>query len=91
MNATYKQVKSISNTRTLNFKFLPATSYRGSRVKIHDKWFKKSIIIPTDGLYNSACEIALAYLIDNGWSVMGCNSESQVIYMSEWNSDKQLK
>ena len=91
MNSTYKKVKSISNTRTLNFKFLPATAYKGARVKINDKWFNKSIVIPCDSLYNSACESALAYLINEGWSVMGCNSESQVIYMSEWNSDKQLK
>ena len=91
MNATYKQVKSISNTRTLNYKFLPVTDTKGARIKIIDKWFKKSVTIPFSYMYSTDYENALSYLINRGWKVQGMNTESQVIYMSEWDSDKQLK
>jgi len=91
MNDTYKQVKSFSNTRTLNYKFLPVTNTKGARIKIIDKWFKKSVTIPFSYEYSTTYENALAYLIKKGWNVAGMNTESQVIYMSRWDSDKQLK
>ena len=91
MNPTYKKVKSIGNTRTLNYKYLPVTNTKGARIKITDKWFGKSVTIPFSYQYSSDYECVLAYLIDRGWKVQGMNTESQVIYMSEWDSSKQMK
>lgn len=87
----YKKVKSFSNTRTLNYKFLSVTNTKGARIKITDKWFGKSVTIPFSYEYSSDYENALAYLISRGWKVQGMNTESKVIYMSEWDSSKQLK
>ena len=91
MNDTYKQVKSFANTRTLDYKYLSPTNHKGARIKIIDKWFKKSVTIPFSYEYSTAYENALAYLINKRWSVSGMNTESEVIYMSRWDSDKQLK
>ena len=88
---TYKKVKSFSNTRTLNYKYLGPTNTKGARIKITDKWFNKSVTIPFSYQYSSSYETAIAYLLDKGWKVQGMNTESCVIFMSEWNSDKQLK
>ena len=91
MKTTYNKVKSIVNTRTLEYKYFGPTNHRGARIKIIDRWFEKSITIPFSYEYSTAYENAIAYLIDRGWSVSGMNTEVQVIFMSEWNSQKQLK
>ena len=89
----YEQVKSIcgSDQRVLTCKYLGPTDFKGSRVKITDKRFKKSVTIPFDHLYNSTCEVAVAYLLERGWKVSGTNEDIGIIIMSEWDSEKQLK
>tara|TARA_R110002110_G_scaffold385639_2_gene597271 strand:+ start:476 stop:748 length:273 start_codon:yes stop_codon:yes gene_type:complete len=89
----YEQVKSICgfNQRILTCKYLGATSTKSSRVKITDKRFKKSVTIPFDQLYNSTCEVAVAYLLERGWQVSGTNEDLGVIIMSKWDADKQLR
>ena len=91
MKSTYKKVKSIINTRTLEYKYFGPTNHKGARIKIIDKWFNKSITIPFSYKYSTSYENAIAYLIDKGWPVSGMNTESQIIFMSDWNSDNQLK
>tara|TARA_R100000388_G_C7119904_1_gene100474 strand:- start:108 stop:386 length:279 start_codon:yes stop_codon:yes gene_type:complete len=79
------------SVRVLNFKYLGPTNTKGSRVKITDKWFGQSVTISSDYRFSSAAESAVAYLLERGWAVSGVNSESGIIIMSEWDSDKQLR
>tara|TARA_R100000458_G_C8181143_1_gene178152 strand:+ start:374 stop:652 length:279 start_codon:yes stop_codon:yes gene_type:complete len=79
------------SVRVLNFKYLGPTNTKGSRVKITDKWFGQSVTISSDYRFNNAAESAVAYLLERGWAVSGVNSESGIIIMSEWDSDKQLR
>ena len=89
----YEEVMNITgfNTRVLNFKYLGPTSHRGSRVKISDPRFNKSIIIDFDYRFNESHQVAVSYLLENGWSIAGFNSAAGVIIISEWNAEQQLK
>ena len=91
MKTTYEQVKSFSNTRVLNYKYLGPTNTKGSRIKITDKWFKKSITIPYSYEYSTGYENVLAYLINKGWKPIGMNTEYNIIFFEEWDSNQQLK
>ena len=91
MKTTHQKVMSMTNTRALQYKYFGPTNHKGARIKIIDKWYEKSITIPFSYEYSTASENAIAYLMDRGWSVSGMNTEIQVIFMSEWNTQKQLK
>ena len=86
-----RQVQSFSNTRVIHFKYLGPTNHRGARIKLTDKWFKKSKTIPFDYSFSTSYHIAISWLIQNGWNVVGMNTEDGVIFIGDWNSDKQLK
>tara|TARA_R110000824_G_scaffold202465_2_gene386727 strand:- start:38 stop:382 length:345 start_codon:yes stop_codon:yes gene_type:complete len=79
------------NMRVLQFKYLPCTERKASRVKITDPRFKQSVIIPFDSEYTHAGQVAVAYLLEKGWSVSGINSDAGVIIMTDWGSNKQLR
>tara|TARA_Y100001938_G_scaffold15916_1_gene19712 strand:+ start:35 stop:367 length:333 start_codon:yes stop_codon:yes gene_type:complete len=89
---TYRKVKELTgcNTRVLNYKYLGPTNFKGSRVKITDKRFKRSKTISYDHQFSNAVEVAVNYLLSHGWDVVGTNSDACVIIMGSWNSDKQL-
>jgi len=88
----YKQVKALTgfNTRVLNFKYLSATNHKGSRVKITDPRFKKSVTIGFNSIYDNCGEVAVEYLLKNGWAVSGINEDAGVVILSDWNPDQQL-
>ena len=86
-----RQVQSFGNTRVIHFKYLGPTNHRGARIKLTDKWFKKSKTIPFDYSFSTSYHIAISWLIQNGWNVVGMNTEDGVIFIGDWNSDKQLK
>jgi len=87
----YRLVKSFGNTRVIHFKYLGPTNHRGSRVKLTDKWFGQSKTIPFDYSFSSSYEVAINWLLKNGWNVSGMNSEDGIILIGDWSSDKQLK
>ena len=89
---TYRKVKELTgcNTRVLNYKYLGPTNFKGSRVKITDKRFKRSKTISYDHQFSNAVEVAVNYLLSQGWDVVGTNSDVGVIIMGSWDSDKQL-
>ena len=89
--ADRKKVISILNQRVLEYKFLGQTNTKPARVKIIDRWFEKSITISYDTTYNSASQVAIAYIMERGWTVCGKNTESNIIIMSDWDYDQQLK
>jgi len=77
------------NMRVLGFKYL-SPGAKGAHVKITDPRFKKSVTIPFDNEYEHAGQVAVAYLLNKGWSVAGINSDAGVIIMADWDSNKQL-
>ena len=89
---TYRKVKELTgcNTRVLNYKYLGPTNFKGSRVKITDKRFKRSKTVTFDDRFSAAAEVAVNYLLSQGWDVVGTNSDVGVIIMGSWDSDKQL-
>jgi putative transposon-encoded protein len=87
----YKKVRSFGNTRMLHYKYVGATNTKSSRIKITDKWFKKSITIPFSYEYSCTGDNVIAYLLKNNWCVSGINREDQIITIDGWDSDKQLK
>lgn len=89
---TYRKVKELTgcNTRILNFKYLGPTDFKGSRVKITDKRFERSKTVEFDHQFRTAVEVAVDYLLSQGWDVVGTNSDACVIIMGSWDSDKQL-
>ena len=88
----YKNVRDLTcwNTRALSYKYLGPTDTKGGRVKLYDKRFKRTKTIPYDDIYNSAAGVAVAYLLEHGWKVVGTNEDEGIIIMSGWDSDKQL-
>jgi len=88
----YRKVKEITgmSTRILSFKYLAPTNTKGSRVKLIDKRFNRFKTIPYDYEFNNAVEVAVNYLLSEGWNVAGINCDDSVIIMGEWDSDKQL-
>ncbi len=85
----YRLVKSFGNTRVIHFKYLGPTNHRGTRVKLTDKWFGQSKTISYDYRFSTAYEVAINWLLENGWNVTGMNSESNLILLGDWN-DKRL-
>lgn len=51
------------NMHLIEVKYIGASNTRGSRVKLTSLRFKDSVILPYDYKYNSALEIAEAWLI----------------------------
>ena len=79
-----------ATTRILTFKYLGPTNHRGARVKISDPRFKKSKTIPYNYIYNSSGEVAVDFLLVEGWKVASVGFDANVIIMSEWDADQQL-
>lgn len=82
------------NTRMLTVKYLPPTNYKGSRIKIIDRYFGKSITLGYNYQYTSALRGAVHWLIQNGWDVQAYNSEAckdeYVVVIGTWDSEQQL-
>lgn len=93
----YRAVKELTsfNTRVLNVKYLGPTNTMGSRIKIIDRHFNQSITIPFNYEFQNALQGAVAYLLNNGWSVTGFNSECHrtefIVIISNWDSTQQLR
>ena len=93
----YRVVRELTafNTRALNVKYLGPTNTKGARIKIIDRHFNQSITIPFNYEFQNALQGAVSYLLDNGWSVTGFNSECHkteyIVILSIWDSSQQLK
>lgn len=57
--------------KTFKVKFLGATNYRGSRVKITDTRLGNSVTIPYNYKFNNINEIAFDYLNSKGLEIEG--------------------
>ena len=82
------------NTRMLTVKYLSPTNTKGSRIKIIDRYFGKSITLGYNYQYTSALRGAVEWLIKNGWDVQAYNSEAckdeYVVVIGTWDSEQQL-
>ena len=88
MNDIYNEVKSIGNTRIINYKYLGPTCKKGARVKLIDMWFETSVIIPFSHLHTTSAETAMQFLIEEGWKVIGRNSISNIIIIDGCDSKR---
>lgn len=61
----------MKNYHLLQIKYLGATNYNGSRIKIISKRFEQSVTIPYDYKYDNTCEGATAYLESKGYEIIG--------------------
>ena len=59
------------NYHIIEVKYIGATNTRGSRVKMYDERFKTSKTIDFNYSFNSIDEMAIAYLKNNGFEVIG--------------------
>lgn len=67
------QANKVPNFHVLLVRYIGATNYRSARFKVRSDRFKESIVInwPYDSPLNSAVRVAAAWLIANGWKVVG--------------------
>ena len=68
----------IKNFQLFQVKYLGATNTKGSRVSIKDTRFKQLVVIPYDYSFNSAMDIAINYLKERGYNVIG-RAENEVL------------
>jgi len=55
---------NIKRYRVFSIKYLPATNFKNSRIRIIDLRFEEKVYIPYDHEYNSPWEIAVAHLLN---------------------------
>jgi len=65
--------------RVLEFKFLGPTDFKGARVKITDRRFKRSVTLPFNYEFTDAGAVAWAYLADEGWPLVAMNTAPDVL------------
>ncbi len=59
----------MKQTQAILIKYLPATTYKGSRISIKDLRFKVNTIISVDYSYNQPHEQVSKWLTDKGYTV----------------------
>jgi len=55
---------NIKRYRAFSVKYMPATNFKGSRIRIIDLRFEEKVYIPYDHEYSSPWEIAVAHLLN---------------------------
>ncbi len=70
----------LNHLRGIEIKYLPATTWKGSRVKIYDTRHKVSKIISYNYSYNNARDIGIDYLLKKGIEIdsMTYNEKSHI-------------
>mgnify|MGYP003322558661 CR=1 FL=1 len=76
--------------RVLEFEYLGPVDGRGSQVKITDRRFNRSVLIPYDYEFTDAGEMAWDYLATRGWLVRCISREPDVIICA-WNTGEPLQ
>ena len=64
-------MNDLKNYHLLSVKYLGATNYRGSRVKITSDRFEQSVTIPYDYEENTIAGMAQKYLESKGFELVG--------------------
>lgn len=65
------EIDNLEHFKGFEVKYLPATDYKGERVKITDTRYNKSRIISYNDAYNNIWEIAVKFLLEKGIQVKG--------------------
>lgn len=75
--------------RAFKIKYLGATNYKGSRIKITDERFDQSKIINYSAKYNHTLEQAIDFLKNNGFNIVGYSEmkNGHVIFCDNWGND----
>lgn len=77
------------NYHLITVRYIPATNFKGSRVKIYSYRFKKGITIPFDYSLNSIDEMAIKKLKQLKFKIIG-SGESKEGYTIISNTFKSL-
>lgn len=83
----------MKNYRMFTVKYIGASNTKGSRVKIVDTRFKKSVTVSYDHKFNRAADIGLDYLVKRGITISG-ESEDETTNLHHFftdNFDTQIK
>ena len=91
-NKIFKVIE-LNHLRCFEIKFLSATNYLGCRVKITDKRFGKSVIIPYDYRQRGTLEIALMFFIDKKIDITSFSHDEKTgnYFLSSENFSTQIK
>jgi len=76
----------MKNYRMFTVKYIGASNFKGSRVKITDTRFKKSVTVSYDHKFNSSSDIGLDFLVKHGITVQG-ESEDETTGLHHFFSD----
>jgi hypothetical protein len=94
MKMTSKEIKQISNTRSISFSFY-VNNRGGGRIRLKDNYFGKKLIIRSNSIYNRTVHTAIDYLANElGFKIQSVTinpDESGVVFMSDWQPEIQLE
>jgi len=82
------------NLHIIKVKYLPATNYRGARIKLISERFKNSVTLQRDYMTNSGTQQAITYLRRQGQRIVGQGEGigcEYVILSAVNNSFKEIK
>lgn len=77
--------------RTFKVKYLGPTDTRGSRVKIIDCNFEKTVILSSEAEFYNVAEQAIYYLLEKGFDVQGVvsgDTQMTTIICCKWTGQK---
>lgn len=85
-------VEKSKHYRAIKLKFMPATDYKCSRIKLTDERFEQSKTIGVNYKYDNILEQAIDYLIDKGFNVIGHGGMKYhyIVFCDNWG-DKCIK
>jgi hypothetical protein len=76
-----EQSVKVTNFHVLNVTYIPATNFHSSCVKIHSDRFKQSVLIDFNSEYDNTYEIAMEWILNNGFNVIGKGEATKGYYV----------
>lgn len=77
--------------RAIEFKYFGPTTYRGSYIKVYDRWFKKTHKIQWSYKYSNMRWYVEDYLLGQGFDIQGYVPGDEIgTLLCSWDSEKQI-
>ena len=79
----------MTHYRGIKVKYIGATNYKGSRIKITDERFDQSKIIDYSYKYGNVLDQSIDYLQNNGFNIIGYSEmkNDYIIFCDNWGDD----
>ena len=71
----------MQNLHIIKTSYLGATNTQGARIKIYSERFRESVIIPYNYHFNSALDIAIHWLQEKGFEIIGKGEGKENMYI----------